>query len=264
MDYYNTVKEKIANYLVRDEVVDTDEVISAYTLISILREQSKRLMGVEELKKGLLDKVNELYPNIEVNAKRRLFGKNRLKSHETFNRIYTHGDDENKSIRIGFETVIGKNTVLEKEFDYDGVFSNRSSKLRKEVYFECEEEINTIFNELEFFYKAIFKEGNDTKGNPIYDYTMKQVITTDLVEIDLGWEMVDGVFYTVKASPSINQTTERYYYGKENNLEKYIEENSETILKNTPIKVSELKPFFQIMINEYRKEKGKVKEKVSE
>ena len=66
-------KEAVLSIMLKEPVKETEDVISAYTLISAIREQKSRLRSVGEIEKGLLDRLNDIYPKEIIRGKRKLF-----------------------------------------------------------------------------------------------------------------------------------------------------------------------------------------------
>ena len=154
MNYFDTVKEKIADYIVKEPVVETDEVISAYTLFTILENENEKIRHTEEKRKGLLDKLNAIYPQEVFVEKRGLFNKKVKKNHFEWSSLAI---DDNGS-RLYLFGSFRHDAVLYKDYGYSDIYSTYTDyALTEDAYNECIDDIEDIFSELEYIGK-LFRE----------------------------------------------------------------------------------------------------------
>ena len=119
MEYLDTVKEKIAEYIAREPVVETDEVVSAYTLFSAIENCNKRLRRVGEIKKGLVDKLNSIYPQETTRVKKGIFNKK-----AKVNRFYSASCDIKEDYTsLYFWGNNGDDICLKKDYLYSDIYS---------------------------------------------------------------------------------------------------------------------------------------------
>ena len=137
MEYLDTVKEKIADYIAREPVVETDEVISAYTLFSAIENCKKRLRHVEEIEKGLVDKLNDIYPQTTIKEKKGLFNKKRNANY--FREMRHHLDETCVQLVFGAEDY-NDNKYIYNDYKYSDIYSTGDG-LSEEAYNECMDEI---------------------------------------------------------------------------------------------------------------------------
>lgn len=254
MEYLDTVKEKIADYIAKEPVVETDEVISAYTLFSAVENCKKRLRHVEEIEKGLLDKLNDIYPQSIIKEKKGLFNKKTKANY--FYHIY-HSIEENR-----IELVLcGKNydnTIdIYKDYKYSDIYSTHNG-LTEEAYSECMDEINTIFSELNYF-GSLLADDNEKIGYTRYSYDCKLSNKIKCKGFDLEVNFNNAISrkkfsYDISINEDIapNKHELAHFYGKENNVQKVINDNMIAILKNTPVNIDDLSYMFYIIVSDYR------------
>ena len=94
-------KEAVLSIMLKEPIKETEDVISAYTLIGSIREQKSRLRSVGEIEKGLLDRLNDIYPKEIIRGKRKLFKKTpvTVKNYlDTISHGFTCDDIENNTL----------------------------------------------------------------------------------------------------------------------------------------------------------------------
>lgn len=265
MNYFDTVKERVADYIVEEPIEETAEVISAYTLVSALKDANKRLRHVKEKEKYLLDELNDIYPSKK--SKKRLFKKS--KKLDYFDRItqYIYDDCTELSLR---SNIFYDGVDLYKDFYYTDIYSKEGHKLSEEAYEETIDDISDILDELNYFGLLFTLDREADK------YNRKLVNTLSYEGFNLKVEFYRGDWF---ANPSFiysiglnhefdpNGHMNAHFYGKENNLDKLIEDNEEAILRNMPIKLSDLSYMFCMLVLDYktkkeRKESAKQAQKV--
>ena len=179
MNYYDTVKEKIADYIVREPVEETEEVISAYTLFSILKNYNKRLRLTKGKGKCLLDKVNTFYPQKVVKKKGKFFKK---KTKENFFDGIRYDIGDNYA-QIELDRGYHGYVQLNKDFDDSDVYSERNRTLDEEAYNGCICDIEDILDELECVGKLFSEEKKSSghKNSEVTDSTICNRISSKSV-----------------------------------------------------------------------------------
>lgn len=256
-NYYDTVKEKIADYITKEPVVETDEIISAYTLFSILKEENKKFRHVAENEKALLDELNSIYP-VEVKYVKNGLFKKKTK-HDYFNHISHAIGRESAEISLStYSRAVGYIT-LNKDYDYDGIYSKLNS-LTEEAYNQCGGYIESIFSELERIGKLYAFDSHP------YSKIEHEGFTVIANLHDCGGILFNYQINLNKNFDPNNSSDIYYYYGKENNIKKTVEDNMEAILKNTPIIINDLSYTFYALVMNYKmnEDKKKIEKEIDE
>lgn len=261
-NYLEIVKEKVADYIAKEPVEETEEVISAYTLLSAVENCKKRLRHVEEIKKGLLDKVNEIYPKETKEVKKGLFKKKTISNHFKALDYEINRTSTNLHFWTSYSCAGGRDPKLAKDYMYSDIYSVGTG-LTEEAYNACKDDIIILFRELDYF-GSLYNRDEKASG-----YGVTNIISSD--GFDLSVSFGKGIYdisfgYNVKLNDKIapNGHADAYYYGKDNNIDKVINENIVTILKNTPVNISDLSYMFCMIVLDYRKmtEKNKIDEEI--
>jgi len=253
MEYLDTVKERIADYIAKDEVVENDDIISAYTLFSAIENCKKRLRHVEEIEKGLVDKLNDIYPQKTIKVKKGLF--NKKTKVDYFNGARHYINENCTELCISSEH---NWATLKKDYNYSDIYST-SDTLTDEAYTECSDELIAIFSELDYFGRLYSKDTNkitDGRSNPLYSrisnkincegFDLKVLFNNDYSVPEFGY----GIELNEKIAPNGHEGA--HFYGKDNNIENIINDNMVAILKNTPVNINKLNYMFYIIVSDYR------------
>lgn len=255
MEYLDTVKEKVADYIAREPVQETDEIISAYTLFAAIENCKKRLRHVGEIEKGLLDKLNDIYPQTVVKEKKGLFNKKTKKNYFSDICHYINKNDTELCLTID----VSYNCItLCKDYEYSDIYSIYSG-LTEDAFDECEDEITTIFSELNYFGSLFANDNNKIEYNRRHDKAkLSNKINCDGFDLDV-WFVKDysrlGFDYDISINTNIasNGHANAHFYGQDNNVNKVINDNIVSILKNTPVNMSALSPMFYTIVTDYRR-----------
>lgn len=251
MNYYNNIKEQIADYITREPVVETEEVISAYTLFSVLNDENKKLRNAKGRGKALLDKLNFIYPKVTVSNNKKLFKKS--VEHNYFDDIWYNINDNHSEIVLSKYKPFGL-ICLNKDFGYSGVYS-KNAALTEEAYEECASDIEKILHELEYV-------GQLYAGDTEHEYgKVAQTISYGYFDVEISFykenkEFSYDIHLNKEYDPNFNSNA--HYYGQEKTIDNVINKNKETILRNTPINMKDLSYMFCMLVLDYRtKEKEK-------
>ena len=253
MGYLEDVSGKIAEYIARPEVVENDEVISAYTLFSAIENCKKRLRHVEEIEKGLLDKLNDIYPQTTRKEKKGLFNKKTKANHFRGIRHYI----EDTRIRLCLDGRTSSDDIaLFKDYEYSDIYSVKNG-LTEEAFNECSNEITTILSELDYFGSLFAK---DNKKNESLRFRQSRLVETkkcDGFDLEIMFNNNLGIpkfSYDISVNETIasNGHTDAHFYGKENNVQKVINANMVAILKNTRVDIDKLGYMFYMIVQDYR------------
>ena len=253
MGYLEDVSGKIAEYIARPEVVENDEVISAYTLFSAIENCKKRLRHVEEIEKGLLDKLNDIYPQTTRKEKKGLFNKKRTANY--FREISHHLKETCVQLVFSAEDY-NDDKYIYNDYKYSDIYSTGRG-LTEEAYNECMDEINTICSELNYF-GSLYADDNRKQNSIIYsDSKLSNTIKCEGFDLKVGFRndyFQPGFSYDISINENIASYghTDAHFYGKENNVQKVINENIVAILKNTPVNIKDLSYMFYIIVHDYR------------
>lgn len=244
MEYLDTVKEKIAEYIAREPVVETDEVVSAYTLFSAIENCKKRLRHVEEIEKGLVDKLNSIYPQTIIKEKKGLFNKK-----AKVNRFYSASCDIKEDYtKLCFWGNNGDDISLKKDYLYSDIYSINKG-LTEDAYNECIDDIHSIFSELDYF-GSLFNQDDKNETSRLWNE-----IKCEGFNLNVKFDTMPSFSYGIELNKGIapNGHADAHFYGKDNNVDKVINDNIVAILKNTPVNLSDLSYMFCMIVLDYRK-----------
>ena len=217
--------EMIEDYLKKGEVVDTDEVVSAYTLYNILLEKFKPLYDLNH-NKDFEDEMYSLYTNSSLK---------RLLSVEKngFNRICKIKTSFNSDVsRISFK--FGSYIVCEinKSKKTNEIYNTSVSKLNNKnygYYYDTLDKkiINKCIDEIDFYFTIM-----DMYQDFFTDNTfIRQQFIGSNSDLVLGFNDSGEVFYTVHLLKNEDEDT-------------YESDNTD-ILKYIPIKINSLNDEFK-------------------
>ena len=260
MSYYDRLKEKIADYIVRDEVVENDKVISAYTLFKSL-DSAENELNDDEGKSALLDKLNSFFPDVKETLKKGIINKKKfskvIRNKNKFDKIIYCWQRHNKTPQLllcrKFNRENTEFVSLYRPIGDEDIYIDRREELDPSIIEECRDELMTSFDIVEFYLK-LSKQFDKTKFS-------QKIINGDFC-FSIYWSnSVDHyIELTEEADPEKYQNAK--CFGKDKTIRDIIKENEEAILKNTPIKLKNLDPFFVALVERYReKENQKVYKK---
>lgn len=266
-------KEAVLSIMLKEPVKETEDVISAYTLLSAIREQKKSLRCIGEVEKGLLDKLNDIYPKEVTKGKRKLFKKTPDTVINYFDGI-SHGfNSESSNISFKIRNGNYEITIL-KDFDTDQTYSLKKGKvLATEAYMKCENDIQKVLSTIKY-YGGLFSldintdnrgksivdnEGNILSNNFSYEgFDLSISFDRTLCRFDYKFGLNQDI------DPYCSSYRTYYGFGADNTLINTILENEETILRNIPINMSDLSFMFFMIADSYRyKEARKVEEETA-
>ncbi len=259
MNYYDSVKQKIADYIVKEPVVETDEVISAYTLFTILENENKKIRHTKEKEKGLLDKLNAIYPQVTVEKKGNFFKKKIKKNqfdwisfdiNDIGSRLYLHGPSIH-SISIY------------KDYGYSDIYSKYNA-LTEGAYNECSDDIEDIFSELESIGTLFLEEKKSSghKSSELVRDTITNTLSYEGFDIAIKFDRCNMEYsYDFKLNKEFDpKNNSNSYYYNQDSLNNILEENKEAILKNTPINIGDLSYMFCMLVLNYKAKEEKKEE----
>lgn len=262
MEYLDTVKEKIANYIAKEPVQETEEIISAYTLFAAVEDCKKRLRHVGEIEKGLVDKLNTIYPQTIIKEKKGIFTKKSKQDH--FESAYHYIKDTHSELNISGDH---HHAGLAKDYGYNDIYST-GCRLTEEAYAECTDEITDIFSVLDYIGELYSKDNKKTNLR----YGSKVTNQLNCEGFDLTVNFIAELWQDPKFSYGIelnekiapNGHANAHFYGQDNNIDKVINDNMVAILKNTPVNIGDLSYMFFIIVSDYRAhtEKDRINEEI--
>lgn len=221
MDRYDKNIKLIEDYLSRDEVIDTDEVISVYSLIQVLKEKLAPLYAIK-YDKEFQKKVYQLYEN---NKPKNFF--DFMKKKNKGCRISSYFFDNYSKIQFEFDN--GENYSICKDYDSDYYYSESNTlKLDKIIVEECADEILHIFSILEE-YSKFFKETDN-----FFNYDSNDGFCGSIRSYYSGDVFFDLYF---SDGESLNNRT---WYGNRENISDLLDNNREKIIRRIPLNVKSL------------------------
>lgn len=252
MSYYDRLKEKIADYIVRDEVVEDDKVISAYTLFKSLDSAENELKN-DESKNALLDKLNSFFPDVKETLKKGIINKKKfsqvIRNKNKFDKIIYCWERHNKTPQLllcrKFNRENTEFVSLYRPIGDEDIYTDRREELDPSIIEECRDELMTSFDIVEFYLK-LSKQFDKTE--------FSQKITNGDFYFSISWNDFSlanhYIDLTEEADPENYQNAK--CFGKDKTIKDIIKENEETILRNTPIKLKKLDPFFVALVKRYK------------
>lgn len=250
MSYYDRLKEKIADYIVRDEVVEDDKVISAYTLFKSLDSAENELKD-DESKNALLDKLNSFFPDVKETLKKGIINKKKfsqvIRNKNKFDKIIYCWKRHNKTPELllcrKFNRENTEFVSLYRPIGDEDIYTDRREELDPSIIEECRDELMTSFDIVEFYLK-LSKQFDETK--------FSQKFTNGDFCFSIYWSNSadHNIDLTEEADPENYQNAK--CFGKDKTIKDIIKENEETILRNTPIKLKNLDPFFVALVKRYK------------
>lgn len=261
-------KEAVLSIMLKEPVKETEDVISAYTLLSAIREQKRRLRCAGEVEKGLLDTLNDLYPKEIIKGKRKLFKRTPVTVKNFFDTI-SHGFNSESS-NISFKVRDGNYAItILKDFGIDVKYSLEGTvPLDEEAYAQCEDDIQKVLSTIEYYGKLfsldVQYDNRETYISDRFSYEGFDIsISFDrtLCRFDYSYGLNQEI------DPYASSYRTCYGFGADNTLRNTILENEETILKNIPINMNDLSFMFFMIVDDYRKtvlveEKAREQEKL--
>lgn len=258
MDVFNNLEKIVTDYICRDEVIDNDEVISIYSLYSILTEELEKFRYIREDNHRLLEKINNYY-NMLYHSKITKYYRNIVNLDIVFPKIgpcqfkkITSDIVDDKTFVINLYPNGKKNTdkciSIYKDINDDNYYGDN---LNYSFITEFKNEFDSIFDSLEFFSKISRK-----------DKRTSQYIHNGIFDITLNYNLNGNVSLDLKLTDRIdpNNSQNKKYYNSPYTITHIIQKYKKEILLNTPIKKDELNYLCLSLVNRH-KEKAKVLEK---
>lgn len=235
MNEYEYSKKIIEDYLNKEEVIDNDEVISAYSLYNILKKKFKPLFDVN-YNKEFEDKIYDLY--INKNLLRLL--KVKLHGDNCYCSIMpSFGKDTDKiififgyCIKCEIQRSHSKNVIKQtqkKDYSYfSGVLDDKTLEA-------CAEEINHTFDVLDEYRPYFMDTGYIRQTFDEYDGLVCGINVNSNGE----------VHYLLNLSNNYNNYCDSDNWEDVYALKNMIYRNKDNILKRTPIKISSLNDIYK-------------------
>lgn len=253
MGIYDELLDKVIDYIDREPVEDTDEIVSAYSLWAMLSSEIKNLQYVLYDNEILKNRINDFYKDMFFSGKEEY-----KKSIENFNfklpvfmsckfKKITSSIEENKliiSLWPDGKKNKDKHIDICKDVDDDNYYGDNINDYLIR-YFKLE--FDRMFQILEFF-AHILK--NDTKRS--------QFITNSIMDVIINYPIDGKISIDVKLNRNIDPTDSQYknYFEKPYTIHDIIEKQKKTILLNTPIEVKQLNHLCSSVVKKYRKIKN--------
>ena len=131
---------------------------------------------------------------------------------------------------------------------YSDIYSINKG-LTEDAYNECINDINSIFSELDYF-GSLFNQDDKNETSRLWN-----VIKCEGFNLNVKFDTMPSFSYGIKLNKGIapNGHADAHFYGKDNNVDKVINDNIVAILKNTPVNLSDLSYMFCMIVLDYRK-----------
>jgi len=260
MDKYEELKGIIAEFVLRDEVVEDEETISAYNLFVLMVTKFNDLVyAYEYAPKKICDMANE--------ALKKKYGLGRgFKKNKNDIMLYERvmpflNLEESKMSMLFWSDDNGRDKAsrVSKDIGEANLYYDYNDRVDDCVLDACVDEIYMAFYIFEEFYE-LFKDAGVVK-------TLEREDAVSLIFSfeDFDYKLKYSKHGKISANLSFNKDIDpkrvqnRQWYGDRLPISNYIEEYGDEILKRFPIKVSELDIVAQSIVWDYLKSKGKQK-----
>ena len=273
MKTYIKLLEKYDEYLKRNEVEDTDEVISAATLWNIVQNEIKKFQYYRDDNSGLISSINNIYSQ-EFKASifcgiTDLYDKT-VENFDTkipifrpikFIGIKSGYIDKNKTAVIEFilntkvndnKERINESIKVYRDFDDDSYYGNHINSFLVDC---CREQLDEMVNTLEYFAPLV----NNNKST-------SQFIDNGILNITINHSLIGKPSFNIKLSKSIDPNDSQYkkYSDKRFAIIDEIKNKENELLERTPVKVNELNPFCKVLVKRYLETEKQRKEHIEE
>lgn len=257
MDKYDELKERLAEFLLRDEVVEDEETISAYNLFMFMVTKFNDLVYVHEYApKTIKEKAN--------NALKTKYGlgrhfRKKKADVALYDKVHVYFDSIENTFKIVFCNTDNIYTKILKDIgDVNLYYGYGDNKVDDCVLDACIDEVYITFNILEEFYNLFKKAG---KLETLNKKGISQEFSFDGFKYELTYNKNGQISANLSFSEDVDPKyiQNRTWYGDRLPITDNIEEHGDELLKRFPIKFSELDEISQTVVRDYLKSKGKIK-----
>ena len=249
MDVYQYLLDTTLEYISRDEVVENDEIVSAYTLWDILNNKINYLKYIMNDNNKLLDEINYYYSeafsndmikysNITENFDFDLpfFGPCKFK------KITSHIEDNTMIISLWPSGRANKDKHIDlcKDIDDCNYYGNN---INDALITPFRNKFDKIFNTLEFF-APILK----------HETRFSQFMTNSTLNIIMNYPINGDLTLDIQLNKNIDPNDSQFkkYYKKEYTIHDLIMREKDDILRNTPIEIKKLNYLCSSLVKKYK------------
>lgn len=235
MENFDKLFNKVSDFIDRDEVIDNEEVISAYTLWNLMQKEIDKINYVEENNKEFIDYLNKHYKELYKNS---IFTGSLL-----YNKAIENFKFKKKIIGpIKFERITSFSAGLDAVFnfvEFEFKHSKEATLIRKDS------DGSYYGDRVNSYLVGISKDYLDdifcTLENvpPLHMYDMH--VNNGVFDINISENSV--IVFSKEVDPNNNQY--KKYVDAPYTISEYLNHPiiKESILKRTSVKVNELEPF---------------------
>ncbi len=243
MDKYTELKENIRRKYSGEAVQSTENIISLYELINILKAE---ITDFQKVMQGdyLKNKVNRDRTFVQRVG---LFRKKETIINDECTSIISHYDDAKNWITFGFrapgEKVGNKFVSVIKDVDSDEIYFDRPYMTDKEFVEKYLSEILEMFSVLEEYGRLY--PVND-KGAKV---SMEQLFDDGLLAVTVTCNHYGNVTFSIVPSKGVD--TDKLYnreWLNRETLAHFVENNTINILTTIPVEISSLEPGFKVLV----------------
>ncbi len=253
MNKYEELKSIINSYCEKDCVEDTADVISLYTLKSILQNKFSELENARNL-----DSIKNKVVALEKAKERKSlfnFGHKRAKSPICNNVNLSLFEEKGVYCSIISFYYDDCYSTIGIDFGDDHFyFGGYGNNISEDIIDACADEIYTAFRVGDEFIDLFSKEPEILKINRYSPHILQQV-KIDGFDINFSYELYDNVKSIIKFDDSIDPLGVQYreWVGDRKMLSSIVLENHDEILKRVPIAVGDLNPICKSVYQDYHK-----------
>ena len=242
MDNYDKAKSMISDALALDDVVDNDEVISAYTLYNMVNDRFNDLRSIQN-DEELNNKITSLYR------------KRSIKDFFKSKKYQLHPNFSGKKMEIRISNGINKESeYLCKDVGENHFYCDKyNTMIGNDIINGCIVEIYNIFDILEEYFDLLCVV--DNKGDVYCNYNdIYSFIVDDYFDCYIKYDYNGNVNHSIRIKGLDYYFDNRNWYGDKNNskdnINKYLDDISPILLKKFPISVATLHDVFKKIYDE--------------
>lgn len=228
MDEYNRLLGRLNSFLSYEEVINNEEVISAYDYINLLRKEynkSKKVSVSEEL-------VSRIDRGYELIQKRHNRKEKYTKEVEYIESIEVFTGSKVSRIRV--VTSSGE-TYICRYNDTKEIFMT-GHKLNQEFISKYLKELNRLFDASETYLQCHKDEFTDSYSGVVHSNHSDGTVSVDII-----YDSEEGVHYDIKLEGDTEDTLNKEWLIRKS-LKDIVNENEKGILKRIPVNVRNLPP----------------------
>ena len=272
MSKYELLEGKVHDILEKEEVIDTDVSVSAYSLQMMVEDRFFALRNAYEIANYMPEKIQMILTDSNHSVMKNIIPLSLRSNHSVYcESVYPYYhlrvgniNEDYLSILFSFSDHREKKYYeVCKDLDDNQLYSGYEEwgKLDPKIFDACLEDIETIFSILEDFYHLFSKDVNWNSHQTHYGLS-PEIYNDENFIFKIQYDLKGNVETSLHLSSTIDEfgVQNREWYGKREKLHSFITSHKDDILKRIAIPISQLNPICLSIFEETKK--GKIKEKI--